>query len=54
MIPMPLVATSLLASLSGSEAAAEIETPEPVVVGGLAFAVLCLLLFLVTRLNRDR
>lgn len=47
------MSTSILAVLTEATDTTEIG-PEPVAVGLFAFVALCLALFLVTRLNRDR
>ena len=49
------MSANLLTTVLAEAAAAEPTTvPDPLVMGGIAFGVLALALFLVTRLNRDR
>ena len=49
------MSTNLLTSVLAEAAASEPTTvPAPLLMGGIAFGVLAALLFLVTRLNRDR
>ena len=49
------MSANLLSSVLAEAAAAEPTTvPAPLVMGGIAFGVLAVLLFLVTRLDRDR
>jgi len=48
------MSANLLSSVLAEAAAEPTSVPAPLLMGGIAFGVLALLLFLVTRLNRDR